>query len=114
MGDTDSVCKGSRSETEDLLERLGISTIEQALWTLPWRYEDRSVVTAIGRLVPGATHTIRGVIVQAEQTRARSRRLSILDVVVEDSTGMVQAVFFNQPYLEDVLKEGVRVMWRGV
>ena len=96
-----------------LLERLGISTIEQALWTLPWRYEDRSVVTTIGKLIPGATHTICGVIVQAEQTRARSRRLSILDVAVEDNTGLVHAVFFNQPYLEEVLKQGARVMMAG-
>jgi ATP-dependent DNA helicase RecG len=105
--------KGVGPKRTILLERLGISTIEQALWTLPWRYEDRSVVTAIGRLVPGATNTICGVIVQAEQTRARSRRLAILDVVVEDSTGVVHAVFFNQPYLGEVLKQGARVMMTG-
>ncbi|MGZ8393504.1 MAG: ATP-dependent DNA helicase RecG, partial [Nitrospira sp.] len=105
--------KGVGPKRTILLERLGISTIEQALWTLPWRYEDRSVVTAIGRLVPGATHTICGEIVQAEATRARSRRLSILDVAVEDSTGTVHAVFFNQPYLEPVLRQGVRVMIAG-
>ena len=32
---------------------------------------------------------------------------------VQDATGTVHAVFFNQPYLEDVLKEGVRVMMSG-
>jgi ATP-dependent DNA helicase RecG len=105
--------KGVGPKRAQLLERLGISTIEQALWALPWRYEDRSVVTSIGKLVPGATYTICGVIVQTESTRARSRHLSILDVAVEDTTGMVHAVFFNQSYLEDVLKQGVRVMMAG-
>ena len=105
--------KGVGPKRAQLLKRLGVSTIEQALWTLPWRYEDRSVVTPIRTLVPGATHTICGVIIQAETTRARARRLSILDVTLEDSTGMVRAVFFNQPYLEDVLKQGVRVMMTG-
>lgn len=105
--------KGVGPKRTILLERLGIHTIEQALWTLPWRYEDRSMVTPVDKLVLGATHTICGVIVQAEPTRARSRRLSILDVAVEDSTGMVHAVFFNQPYLEEVLKQGVRVMMAG-
>jgi ATP-dependent DNA helicase RecG len=53
------------------------------------------------------------VISQAAATRARFRRLSILDVAVQDATGTVHAVFFNQPYLQDVLKEGVRVMMVG-
>jgi ATP-dependent DNA helicase RecG len=53
------------------------------------------------------------MITKVEMTRARFRRLSILDVTVQDATGTVHAVFFNQPYLEDVLKEGVRVMMAG-
>nr|MBA3754465.1 hypothetical protein [Nitrospira sp.] len=105
--------KGVGPHRTMLLERLGIHTIEQALWTLPWRYEDRSVVTPVNKLVPGSMHIICGVIVCAEATRAGSRRLSILDVAVEDTTGTVRAVFFNQPYLEDVLKRGVRIMMAG-
>jgi ATP-dependent DNA helicase RecG len=105
--------KGVGPKRTFLLKRLGICTIEQALWTLPWRYEDRSVVTPVAKLVPGAAQTICGMIVQAEATRARFRRLSILNVAVQDSTGTVHAVFFNQPYLEEVFKEGVRVMMAG-
>ena len=105
--------KGVGPKRTLLLERLGIHTIEEALWALPWRYDDRSVVTPVAKLVPGATHCVCGVITQAEATRARSRRLSILDVAVQDATGTVHAVFFNQPYLEEVLKEGVRVMMAG-
>ncbi|MCW5800210.1 MAG: ATP-dependent DNA helicase RecG [Nitrospira sp.] len=96
-----------------LLKRLDIQTIEEALWTLPWRYDDRSTITPIAKLVLGATACICGVITRAEATRARSRRLSILDVAVQDATGTVHAVFFNQPYLEDVLKESTRVMMAG-
>ncbi len=96
-----------------LLKRLGIQTIEEALWTLPWRYDDRSHITPIAKLVLGATACICGVITRTEATRARSRRLSILDVAVQDATGTVHAVFFNQPYLEDVLTEGTRLMMAG-
>ena len=105
--------KGVGPKRTLLLERLGIRTIEEALWALPWRYDDRSVVTPVAKLVPGVTYCVCGVITQAEATRARSRRLSILDVAVQDATGTVHAVFFNQPYLEEVLKEGVRVMMAG-
>jgi ATP-dependent DNA helicase RecG len=96
-----------------LLERLGIRTVEQALWTLPWRYEDRSVITPVAKLMPGGSCTICGVIVQAEATRAKFRRLSILDVAVQDGTGTLHALFFNQPYLEKILKQGERVMMVG-
>ena len=96
-----------------LLKRLGISTVEQALWALPWRYENRSVVTPISKLAPGNTYTICGVVTHVKLTRARSRRLSILDVTMSDNTGNIRSVFFNQPYLEDVFKPGERVMVAG-
>ncbi len=105
--------KGVGPKRTLLLERLGICTIEEALWALPWRYDDRSVITPVAKLVPGAAHCICGVITHAKATRARSRRLSILQVTVQDATGTMHAVFFNQPYLEDVLKEGTRVMMAG-
>ncbi len=105
--------KGVGPKRTLLLERLGAHTVEQAFWTLPWRYEDRSVITPVAELVPGATRSVCGVITRTEATRARVRRLSILDVAVQDATGTVHAVFFNQPYLEDVLKEGLRVMMSG-
>ncbi len=105
--------KGVGPKRSSLLDRLGIRTVEQALWTLPWRYDDRSVVTPVGKLVPGATQTICGIIVHTQLTRARFRRLSILEVDVQDQTGVAHAVFFNQPYLSDVLVEGLRVMMTG-
>lgn len=105
--------KGVGPKRTLLLKRLGIQTIEEAIWTLPWRYDDRSTITPIAKLMLAATVCICGVITRTEASRARSRRLSILDVVVQDVTGTVHAVFFNQPYLEDVLKEGARVMMAG-
>ncbi|MBS0168730.1 MAG: ATP-dependent DNA helicase RecG [Nitrospira sp.] len=105
--------KGVGPKRTMVLQRLGISSVEDALWTLPWRYDDRSVVTPVAKLVPGGTYCVCGMIIRTEATRARSRRLSILDVTVQDATGVIHAVFFNQPYLEEVLQKGVRVMMVG-
>ena len=91
--------KGVGPKRTLLLQRFGIETVEDVLWTVPWRYEDRSVMTPIGQLVPGVQASICGTIVRSEAKNARSRRLTILDIVVEDSTGRLQAVFFNQPFL---------------
>ncbi len=105
--------KGVGPKRTALLQRFRIETVEDALWTLPWRYEDRSVMTPIGQLVPGAQASICGTIIKSEAKKARSRRLSILDIVVEDATGRLQAVFFNQPFLEQFFTVGTSVMLTG-
>ena len=105
--------KGVGPKRTSLLQRFGIETVEDTLWTLPWRYEDRSVMTPIGQLMPGVQSSICGTIVRSEAKRARSRRLTILDIVVEDSTGRLQAVFFNQPFLEPLFTVGTSVMLTG-
>ncbi len=105
--------KGVGPKRTAFLQRIGIETVEQALWTVPWRYEDRSVMTPIGRLLPGSQASICGTVIRCEAKRARHRRLTMLDLVLEDATGRVQVVFFNQPYLETVLTVGARVMMSG-
>jgi len=105
--------RGVGPKRTSMLQRFGIETVEDALWTLPWRYEDRSVMTPIGQLVPGVQSSICGTIVRSEARRARSRRLTILDIMVEDSTGRLQAVFFNQPFLEARFTVGTSVMLTG-
>ena len=87
--------KGVGPKRTLLLQRFGIETLEDALWTVPWRYEDRSVMTPIAQLVPGVQASICGTIIRSETKKARNRRLTILNIVVEDSTGRLQAVFFN-------------------
>ena len=105
--------KGVGPKRTALLQRFRIETVEDALWTLPWRYEDRSVMTPIGQLVPGTQASICGTIIKSEAKKARSRRLSILDIVVEDATGRLQSVFFNQPFLEQFFTVGTSVMLTG-
>jgi len=97
-----------------LLERLGVHTVEDALWYLPWRYEDRSLVTPIGQLAPGVRATICGSVRRAALKRTARRSLTIFDVIVEDSTGGVHVLFYNQPYLEKLLRPESRVMMSGL
>jgi ATP-dependent DNA helicase RecG len=105
--------KGVGPKRTGLLQRVGIETVEDALWTVPWRYEDRSVMTPIGKLVPGMVASISGTVVTCEAKRTKNRRLTVLEVGVEDPTGRMQVVFFNQGYLEDVLSVGKRVLMSG-
>ena len=105
--------KGVGPKRALLLEKLGIRTIEDALWFLPWRYEDRSRIVSISQLVPGEKATIAGTIHQAGLRRTRRRNMTLFTMSVRDETGAVEVVFFNQPYLDDVLQKGLRVVLSG-
>ncbi|NGZ09261.1 MAG: ATP-dependent DNA helicase RecG [Nitrospira sp. LK70] len=105
--------KGVGPKRTHVLQRLHITTVEDALWTIPWRYEDRSAMTPIGNLVPGMIASICGMIETCKAKRTRSRRLSVMEVGIEDQSGRMQVVFFNQPYLEEILTVGTRVMMSG-
>ena len=105
--------KGVGPRRAPLLEKLGIRTIEDALWFLPWRYEDRSRIVSISQLVPGEKATIAGTIHQAGLRRTRRRNMTLFTMSVRDETGAVEVVFFNQPYLDGVLKKGLRVVLNG-
>lgn len=96
-----------------LLQRLGILTVEDALWYLPWRYEDRSVVTPIARLSPGVDSTICGTILNFNVKRTARRGMALAQVRINDGTGTLSVVYFNQPYLERILTPGTRIMMSG-
>jgi ATP-dependent DNA helicase RecG len=105
--------RGVGPKRAGLLEHLGIVTVEDALWFLPWRYEDRSVVTPIARLAPGAESTICGIILACSVTRTYRRGMTLVRVRIQDDTGTLPVVYFNQPYLEEIFTPGTRVMMSG-
>lgn len=66
--------KGVGPKRTNILQRLRIETVEDALWTMPWRYEDRSTMTPIGNLVPGMAASICGTIGKCDVKRTRDRK----------------------------------------
>lgn len=105
--------KGVGPKRALLLHRLHVKTVEDALWYLPWRYEDRSRLIPIKELAPGMTATVCGVVQGVTATRSRVRRMSVLEAVIDDGTGRLQIVLFNQPYMEDVIRKDRRLLLVG-
>ncbi len=104
--------KGVGPKKSEYLARAGLNTVEDILYYLPRRYEDRSIVTAIKDLKPGVSMTIQGEITSLS-SRARRTGAAIFQAVVSDPTGSVQAVWFNQPYIKDLLKVGDKLILYG-
>jgi len=106
--------KGVGPKRAQLLEKLGIRTIEDALWVLPWRYEDRSGISSIHSLIPGGKATVSATINRTSLRRIPRRNMTIVSVHVHDQTGTMEAVFFNQPYLEKTFQSGMQVVLSGM
>ncbi|MGB0911445.1 MAG: OB-fold nucleic acid binding domain-containing protein, partial [Nitrospirales bacterium] len=105
--------KGVGPSRARLLEKLGVSTIEEAFWFLPWRYEDWSVIVPIQHLRPETKSTVAGCVTSCQLRRTSKKGLVMIIVSIEDGTGTLDAVFFNQPFLEQFFARGRHVLLRG-
>jgi len=97
-----------------LLGRLGVSTVLDLLYMLPRRLEDRSHLRNIYDLTHGAVETVQGVIGRIRRFRPRHRRgMVIVKAAVADASGILHAVWYNQPYLARQLTPGRSVILHG-
>ena len=94
------------------LSRLGINTIRELLYLFPHRYDDFSSLKTIDKLEYGADVTIIGTVWETQQRTSR-RGQNLVTSTVSDGTGVVQATWFNQPYLVKRLKPGKQIVISG-
>ena len=94
---TDSLLKlkGVGPRVVEKLAKLGLHTIQDVLFNLPYRYEDRSRIVPIGSLRQGQSALIEGVINYADTgfTRSGKRRRMLL-LHLGDGTGSILLRFF--------------------
>ncbi|HEY7511849.1 MAG TPA: ATP-dependent DNA helicase RecG [Vicinamibacteria bacterium] len=103
--------KGVGPQRAAALVKAGIRTVEDLLFHLPMRYEDRRAFAKIAELRPGMTACVSGTIAVAGLRRAR--RITLYEARLEDATGRIKALWFNQPFLSDVLPRGSKVVLYG-
>ncbi|MEW6683545.1 MAG: ATP-dependent DNA helicase RecG [Nitrospirota bacterium] len=96
-----------------LLRTLGIERVEDLLWQLPWRYEDRAATTPLAALRVGQDVTVCGEVNAVDEMVTARRRLRILRAILSDGSGTVTLKWFNQPYLRRRLAPGQQLMCSG-
>jgi ATP-dependent DNA helicase RecG len=105
--------KGIGPKKTILFERLGIRNVRDLLYHFPLRYEDRKNFSLIKNLVEGNFYTIKGNIrVFGRRTGGRFS-FNIFTVCLEDGSGRLNCVWFNQPYLKNYFKVGQAVIVYG-
>ncbi len=103
--------KGVGPQMAAKLERLHVHTVEDVLFHLPHRYEDRTKVTEIGALLPNLSTVIIGQIDLAQVVFGRRRSLLVR---ISDGTGSLTIrMFYFSRAQEKGFKRGLWVRCFG-
>lgn len=105
--------KGVGPHRAKLLSRLGIKTARDAVYYLPYRYEDRSNVRKISDMVCGKAETVSGKVISAELIRLPGKDLRIFELTVSDGSAVLKCKWFNQPFMKRNFKQGLEVLLCG-
>lgn len=93
------------------LAKIGLFTIQDLLFHLPLRYEDRTKLYPIGDLLPGLHVTVEGEVIRSDIAFGRRRMLTCQ---ITDGTGVLTLRFFNfNAAMKNSLSAGKRVKAYG-
>jgi ATP-dependent DNA helicase RecG len=97
-----------------LLEAKGLTTVEDLLGYVPFRYEDRSNVKTIGQLAPGEMATVIADVRSTKMSGFKRRSLGMFEARFTDaSRAILVGKWFHGGYLANVLAEGMKVALFG-
>jgi ATP-dependent DNA helicase RecG len=104
--------KGVGPARAEALRRLGVITARDLLFHIPHRYEDASTISPISSLEPGMDGTIIGRVISKGIIPTR-RGLRIFQAVLKDDTGMIEASWPGQPFLDRTIEKGDMMLLTG-
>lgn len=103
--------KGVGEGRAKLLRDAGLETVRDLLYFFPIRYEDRrhpARVADLGRFIDSPV-LIRGRVTSANARVSPRKRMRLFEAVLDDGTGSVKLIWFNQPYLAEQIQRGDRL-----
>jgi ATP-dependent DNA helicase RecG len=104
--------KGLSERKAAALAEWGVETIFDLLTTYPHRYIDRSRQADLRDLAVGEEAVVLATVGRASARRTRNSR-SIVELAVDDGTGSMKVVFFNQPWRAKQLATGSEALFFG-
>src|SRR5688500_17981439 len=104
--------KGVGPARAEALRRLGIITARDLLFHIPHRYEDASTRTPSAALETGMDCTIIGRVITKGITPTR-KGLRIFQAVLKDDSGMIEASWPGQPFLDRTIEKGDIMLLTG-
>lgn len=95
--------KGVGTKLAQVLSKLNLYTLGDLLFHLPRRYEDRRQFRKIAHARPGDAVTVSGRLVTVDNVKVRS--LTLTKAYLDDGSGVLELVWYNQPYMKDALNK---------
>jgi len=95
------------------LKQLKIKNVRDLIFHLPHRYENFSNFCSISEVKINEICTVFGRILEVKTYKSWKRKIYVTQAVLEDKTGAVKAVWFNQPYIANTLKKDANVFLSG-
>ena len=104
--------KGVGPIRAEAFRKLGITKAGDLLFHIPHRYEDASSITPISSVQVGMDATVVGKVISKGVLPTR-KGLRIFQAVVQDRSGMVEAAWPGQPYLDRSIDKGDVLLLSG-
>jgi ATP-dependent DNA helicase RecG len=95
------------------LARLGIGTPRQALFYLPFRYDDFSELRPLGELLPDEKQSARVRVTDLKVEKGFGRRPQRVIAQLADDSGTAEAVWFGRRFVENRLRKGMEIVISG-
>jgi len=105
--------KGIGRRTAEKFQKNKIFTIKDLLYFFPYRYDDLRNVTQIKDAPLNENVVIVGRIKNLRLLLTPKKKMIIVQGIVEDETGSLKVIWFNQAYIAKVLSGGPKVMLYG-
>ena len=103
--------KGVGAALAEKLARVGLENLQDLLFHLPLRYQDRTRIVPIGALRPGQDAVIEGTVAGADVVMGRRRSLLVR---LQDGSGTLSLRFYHFSQAQkDALKRGTRLRCYG-
>ena len=95
------------------LGRLGVATPRDALFYLPFRYDDFSELRPLHDLVPDEKQSARVRVTDVKIEKGFGRRPQRVIAALADDTGTAEAIWFGRRYVENRLRPGAELLVSG-
>ncbi len=105
--------KGVGEKKALLFHKLGVFTLGDCLEYFPRGYEDRSRFCTVAQAQPGQDCCIRATVAADPSSRLIRRGLTVTKLRAFDQTGVMELVYFNQPYVKNQLRQGEEYVFFG-
>jgi ATP-dependent DNA helicase RecG len=106
--------KGVGPKISQLLKKKGIETVEDALYNLPIRYEDRREIRRIADLTIGERCVGYAEVISAGEVFYPRSRRRVYEAILGDKSGFIIAKWFQGiKYIKGRLKKGDQVIFCG-